>query len=112
MVYEYRGRGRWSEFLKALQDEDTDGLSTISPGGAATLLGVTRQRIFELLEQRFAGVRAWAFYEDDSKRASVVEVSVLDLLHWGVRVKRIQAGQELPYLGRRWEERVLTASGT
>lgn len=107
MAFKFRGREEWSAYLQALSDEDRDGLSTISPGGAATLVGVSRQRILSLIDQPLTSVRAWEFYEGFGRQARYVEVSVLDLLRWALDTGRIQPGQELPYLGRRWEARVL-----
>ena len=95
MVEEFRGRERWSDFLNTLVEADREG-GTISPGGAGILLGVSRQRTYELV-QTFPDVRAWAFYEGNTRQATVYEISIRDLLRWGVRVGRIRSEADLGY---------------
>lgn len=95
MVEEFRGRDKWSDFLNTLVEADREG-GTISPGGGGILLGVSRQRVYELV-QTFRDVRAWAFYEGNTRQATVYEVSIRDLLRWGVRSGRIQGEADLGY---------------
>lgn len=111
MVIEFRGREQKAAYLQAVTDEERDGLGTISPGGAGTMVGVSRQRIYELMNSNFSGVRTWFYFEGDTRQATYIDVSILDLLRWAVRVGRIQAGDDLPYVGRRWEEKVLRSEG-
>lgn len=42
-------------------DEHPEAIDTISPGGAAACLGVSRQRVYDLIEQGV--LRAWFIYE-------------------------------------------------
>jgi hypothetical protein len=99
MLTEYRGRERWAEFLAVVQQANDEG-GTVSPGGAGMLVGVKRQRIYEIVRDH-ADVRAWSFYGNVTDRqAEVYEVSVEDLLRWAVRLGRIRTEADL---GLPWE---------
>lgn len=98
MVVEFKGRENWRAFLDELQAQDERG-GTISPNGAAMMLGVTRQRVQDLVNAN-ANIRAYAYYDHGDWRARVYEVSVPDLLFWAVRSGRIQSEEDL---GLPWE---------
>lgn len=93
MVQAYRGREQWRAYLEQLEQADEEG-GTLSPGGAALLLRVSRQRVLELCETH-ADIRAWAYYETWGKQAVAYEVSVPDLLRWAVRVGRVRSIEDL-----------------
>ena len=93
MVIEFYGRDEWSEYLKAVEAEDQVG-GTASPGTAGALLGVSRQRIQQIVDS-FPDVRAWLYYERKGRQSAMYEVSVRDLLRWAVRSGRIQSEEDL-----------------
>lgn len=93
MVTEFRGRAKWREFLEVMRVADDQG-GTISPGGASQMLGITRQRVHEVVNER-PDVRAWAYYSERDRTARNFEISVPDLLKWAVRVGRIRSEEDL-----------------
>ena len=103
MVFEYRGRERWGEFLRTVEEaNERDG--TISPGGAGRLLGVSRQRVYQIVQEN-QDVRAWAFFEHWSTRqAEVYEIAVRDLLRWAVRIGRVTSVDDLGWRFPRSEQ--------
>jgi Arc/MetJ family transcription regulator len=85
MVIRYKGVDEFEAWMAACDAEsDQGGPGTISPGGAAMLLGVTRSRVNQLIAEN-ADIRAYAFHElMCSTKAGAVEISVRDLVRWGV----------------------------
>lgn len=98
MVHEFKGRATWRAFLETLVVADNEG-GTISPGGAAQMLGITRQRVHDIVNER-PDVRAWAYYTDRDNKARVFEISVPDILRWGVRTGRLKSEEDL---GLEWQ---------
>src|SRR4051794_29936530 len=87
----FRGRERFQVYLQALEEQQSEG-GTVSPGGAAAILGVSRQRVHDLLrEGRF---RAWAFYERPVDRAGYVEIAVRDIVEHGVRIGALRSAAD------------------
>jgi hypothetical protein len=70
----------------------------ISPGGAAILLGVSRQRVADLIYTH-PEVRAWVYRERPGQQAVYIEISITDLLRYGLKLGRFQVGDTLPYVG-------------
>jgi hypothetical protein len=56
-----------AEFLEYLRDHP-EVLDSVSPGGAANRLGVTRQAIHNMMKR--GKVRAWIVYDKDISRAN------------------------------------------
>lgn len=73
-VHIYKGRERFHAYLDAVRSYEG---ATVSPGGAAAILGVTRQRIHQLMK---AGrLESWLFYDGErGNRPSYCEISVAD----------------------------------
>lgn len=84
MIYIYTGKQKQQYFSDLLQVEG----GTISPGGAAQMLGVTRQRASQLPESQ--EIRAWAYYPEFSRHAALLEISVRDILAYGIRIGRFK----------------------
>lgn len=96
MVYrEFIGRDQKQMFFDSVQAIPGGG---ISPGGAAILLGVTRQQIGNLV-YRNGQIRAWIYRESAAQQAHYIEIAVRDLLRYGVVTGRFKVGDELPYIG-------------
>ena len=88
-VSKFRGRENFQAYLEALGQVDG---GTVSPGGAAALLGVSRQGIDRLIE--FGHLRAWEFYEGWPKpRVTYREISARDLIRYGVRTGKIESDE-------------------
>lgn len=85
MIYEYRGHGMKEEFFRSVA-EVAGG--TVSPGGAVQLLRISRQYVDKLM--MMPEVRAWVLYEGRISRASIVEISIRDLIRYGYRVGRLK----------------------
>ena len=63
---------------------------TVSPGGAAAILGVSRQRINDLCHE--GRLRHWKFYSRPGMQLpEMMDVSVRDLVEYGVRYGRIRS---------------------
>lgn len=101
MVIEFRGRAQFREFLDTVARVEEEG-GTISPGGAAALLRVSRQRIHKLIHDN-PSVRAWTYAENwlaqaltDRGLSSLVyiEISVRDLVRYGVRRGRLDSAAD------------------
>lgn len=86
-VTKFKGRENFQAYLNAVGQVEA---GTISPGGAAAVLRVSRQAIDSLIE---AGhLRCWQFYEGWPKpRCTYKEIAVRDLIEWGVRTGKIQS---------------------
>jgi hypothetical protein len=96
MVYqEFIGRDQKATFFDSLKVIPGGG---ISPGGAALMLGVTRQMVGLLIYQN-PEVRAWIYRDYLGQQAVYIEISVTDLLRYGVKQGRFQVGDKLPYVG-------------
>jgi hypothetical protein len=96
VVYrEFIGREQKQMFFESVQAIPGGG---ISPGGAALLLGVTRQRI-GVLVYHTDYVRAWIYRDRPGHQACYLEISVRDLLRYGVLMGRFKVGDTLPYIG-------------
>lgn len=96
MVYEFKGRSQVEEYFRVCAAMQEEG-GTLSPGGAAALLGITRQSVHELIREN-PNIRAWVFYEDYlfglMQRAAYLEISVVDLVRHGVRTGRIDSVED------------------
>jgi excisionase family DNA binding protein len=87
-VWKFSGMGEFLEYC----DKHPEGRDTLSPGGAAAELGVTRQQVYNLIK---AGkLRAWFVYECGNpcfdvpgNRASYVFVSCGDVALYAVTPK-------------------------
>jgi hypothetical protein len=90
-MVEFRGRYQWESYLEAVRQVES---GTISPGGATRLLRCSRQYIWELIGK--GEVRAWAYYEEYAKKMSYVELSLVDLIVYGLRVGRIKQAVDIP----------------
>lgn len=82
----FRGRNQFQSYLQAV--ESVEG-GTVSPGGAALIMGFSREGVWDMI--RRGAVRSWTFYEDWSARPDYVEVSIRDLVEWGVQRGRIRS---------------------
>lgn len=88
---------------------------TLSPGGAAAVLRVSRQGIWDLIDR--GKLRVWYHYEsaaDQRKRRGFIEVSLRDVVEHGVRVGRIRQYEDVGLYGelvRREVERALAVAG-
>lgn len=83
----FRGRENFQAYLDAVRQVEA---GTVSPGGAGMILGVSRQGIDKLIET--GHLRAWLFYEGWPKpRCTYKEISVRDLIEYGVRTGRIES---------------------
>ena len=80
-IHGYEKRKLFDELLAEVEG------GVISPGGASRILGVTRQAVLKLIDGPH--VRAWAYYYDFGPQADYVEISVRDLVRYGVRTGRI-----------------------
>ena len=66
----------------------------VSPGGAAMMVGYSRQRIYQLIDGE--EVRSWAFYERGRDRhPSEQYVSLRDLLKHAIRVGKVREADDL-----------------
>ena len=98
MIHEYHGRQDYERFLGDVT-EALDKHGTLSPGGASMLLGVSRQRVYELI-QTIPYIEAWAYYDErpspvKRRQADSLEVSVRGLLTWAVRTGRFNSEEQL-----------------
>ena len=85
-VTKFRGRENFRAYLDAVGQVDG---GTVSPGGAAAILRVTRQGIDRLIDS--GHLRVWEFYEGWPKpRVTYREISVRDLITYGVRTGKIE----------------------
>ena len=69
---------------------------TVSPGGAAAILRISRQSVHELMDK--GKVRSWVHYPDAFaafRRAGYVYISVRDLVEYGVRSGRIKSHEDV-----------------
>ena len=86
-VTKFKGRENFQAFLEAVRQVEG---GTVSPGGAAAILRVTRQGVEKLIDT--GHLRAWEFYEGWPKaRVTYREISVRDLITYGVKTGKIEA---------------------
>lgn len=86
-VTKFKGRENFQAYMDALAQVDG---GTISPGGAAALLRLTRQGVDRLIDS--GHLRVWEFYEGAwLPRVAYREISVRDLVRYGVRSGRIRS---------------------
>lgn len=77
---------------------------TVSPGGAGALLRCTRQNIWKLIAQ--GQVRVWQYFDGRTTLPEMVDVSVRDLLVYGIRTGRITKPGDVGLGGRLIEQQV------
>lgn len=107
MIERYVGDEDYARFLDATNAEQED-CGVISPGGAAMLLRVSRQRVYQIINDR-ADVRAWAFFEHRaSQRPSELYVSIRDLVRYG-KEQREMTEADFGFFGLRIEAAVADA---
>jgi hypothetical protein len=100
------------QYFEALHQVDG---GTLSPGGAAAVLRVSRQGIWDLIDR--GKLRVWYHYEstaDQRRRRGFIEVSLRDVVEHGVRMGRIRQYEDVGLYGelvRREVERALVLSG-
>lgn len=84
-IHKYVGRDQFSTYMR-----DVVGCpgGTISPGGASSMLRVSRQRIHDLLASR--KFETWIFYERLKGRAAYIEIKVNDLLAYALHAAKIK----------------------
>jgi hypothetical protein len=88
---DFHGREQFKDFLHTV--ERVQG-NTISPGGAAILLGYTRQRVHQLISEGV--VRSWRYFESyRDKRPSYEEVSLRDLILHALRLDKVRSVEDL-----------------
>jgi hypothetical protein len=97
----FRGRGQFDDYLVALRSVEG---GTISPGGAAIMLGYTRQRIWQLVKS--GELRAWVFYEERSTAAIYAEIAVEDVIRYGIKMGRIKSAEDLIYASKKQFDKV------
>lgn len=71
------GRDRQAEFRRYWEQFAAEHEGTISPGGAAAALGVTRQMVHKLIAQ--GKLRAVVYCDRPGGKAGYIEVSVRDV---------------------------------
>jgi len=97
-VFKFEGRKEREAYNRAVEEEGYDRV--ISPGGAAALLRVSRQRIWQIVE--LPEVRCWTYYEGwFNKTLHMADISVKDLVRYGVRTGRIKTVGDIGIL---WPE--------
>jgi hypothetical protein len=89
-IVRFRGRKHFAEYWEAIKDVEG---GTISPGGVAQILRMTRQGAFYLLKHR--KFRAWEYYEEYNKLPSYVEVSVLDVVRYAIEAGTITQASDI-----------------
>lgn len=90
-MHEYRGREHFDEYVNAIRSTEC---GTISPGGAGALIKTSRQWVHNLINRNL--LETWVFYESYApKRAAYIEVSVKDLILYGVAMGKIRKKDDL-----------------
>lgn len=102
MLYKYVGEDEQQAFHEEIARLIGEGLVMFSPGGAANAVGLSRQRIHQLIEDDRFGIRAWAYYEDrrrtfrkPQQTLTYMLVSMPDLLRYVVSTGRIESQDDL-----------------
>jgi hypothetical protein len=102
MVTKYFGETQQQAFHEEIARLIGEGHCIYSPGGAAAAVGLTRQRIHQLIEDDRFNIRAWAYYEDrqrmfrkPQKVLAYMYVSMPDLLRYAVATGRIESKDDL-----------------
>ena len=97
-VMPYRGPSELEQFHRDVEAVLAEGDQVISPGGAAILLGVSRQYVWELVKTPTRNVRAWCYYDGIFRqRLEIAHISVRDLVRAGVRSGRVQSINDLGF---------------
>lgn len=89
----WRGDECYEEYRAAYQA--AEGL-TISPGGAAAILRMSRQAVWWLA--RSGHVRCWVLYASKGTRPMYAEFSIQDLLLWGFETGRLNRDSRVGFL--------------
>ena len=102
MMFKYRGE---SQKLKYFRDVESVPGGTVSPGGAVQILGCSRPYISKLIKVN-SSVRAWMFYSDRTINSGMVEISVVDLVRYALRLGRYKNISEVPLIPQEIKEEV------
>jgi len=65
----------------------------VSPGGVALILGVSRQRVHQIIARD--EIDAYVFYESENKPFSFCEIPVYQVIRYGVSVGRINSTADI-----------------
>lgn len=102
MVTKYVGEEQQQAFHEEIARLIGEGQVLFSPGGAANAIGVTRQRIYQIIEDDRFEVRAWAYYEDrrrvlrkPQQVLAYLYVSMHDLLRYAIALGRVESQDDL-----------------
>lgn len=102
MIIKYVGEDEQQPFHEEVTRLLNEGHCLFSPGGAAHAIGVSRQRIHQIVEDDRHNVRAWAYYEDrrrllfkPKKILTYMYVSMDDLLRYAIAIGRIDSQADL-----------------
>ena len=104
MIHKYIGEEELQDFHDAIGKQMEAGVTTMSPGGAASFFRVSRQRIHQILNER-EDVRAWAYYEVRGRLFRAPEVvlaymyiSIDDLFVYGFNIGKFRNIDEMGML--------------
>ena len=91
MIIEYRGNG---EKFKYFRDLEAVPGGTISPGGVVQILRCSRPFVSKLYTKH-PDIRAWAYFSGAGTCADLVEVSVVDVVSYALRLEKYKNISEI-----------------
>jgi len=89
---EFHGLDEKDDYLQTVMTVEG---GTLSPGGAASLLRMSREGIWQLI--RRGQVRTWMYFDGRTKQPAMIDVSIRDLVRHGVRTGRIKSYADVGY---------------
>ncbi len=99
-MHVYTGANEYQRFKEDTAKAMAEGDVLMSPGGAAAVVGVSRQRLHQLAQDGV--IQAWVYHEErrrllgpSKKELTYMDVSMADVLRWGLRTGRLVPDADL-----------------
>ncbi len=99
-MHVYTGADEYQRFKEDTAKALSEGDVLMSPGAAAAVVGVSRQRLHQLTQDGV--IEAWVYHEERRrlfgpfrKELTYMDVSMSDVLRWGLKSKRLDPDADL-----------------